>query len=358
MEENLNKNVQEKEQTYQIYEYMKTHHSLLIACVSAVVAVASLLTYLLIYVVQCIRLNVWNVSAEIIGEVGKGNYFYAIIFGTLFYLVIPIGDQWLGMYFDKILYLLEFMKLQKGLLKKLSDYPNTKEEKRFVKKRALGIRKKVNRLRRKVVYMGISLLFVFGIVWVIFYIFFQISLVKIDWRTFVVLAFGLTVVFGSLLFKYKALHRNVMMPELKKRAQEVRDFESACDLLMEICDFETDVTDSRKKDKKFKEYLSDEGIASGVSMVGGAFLTLGVALVLVSFVSAYFQKEFWIYRDAMGREYAVVYQNEKQVVLEEAEIDGETISIYMGKQLFQTYEGNAFEYMKFEEVKRIGTNHD
>lgn len=351
MEETLIKYETEDKKTYRIYEYMKAHHSLLIACVSAMVAVASLVCCLLTYVIQCICLNTWNVPVEIIGEIGKGKYFYAIIYGTLFYLAIPVGDNWLSVYFDKILYHFDYIRLMNRLIKRLPEYQKNKEDKKFVKKRTRELKKKVNRIKRKLVIRVIILLVIFGVVLELTYVCFQISLAKITWETMMVFAVGIVFLYGLSLWKYKKLHRNVKLPELEKRVQKVGNFEKTCELMMEICDIAAEVEDSHNENKSIREYMSDEDIVLGIAMVIRSFLTLSIALVLVSFIIPKVQKEFWIYSDNAGKQYAVVYRDDKKVVLEEAEIEEKKILINTGKQLIKTYEGNVFEYRKFDEVE-------
>lgn len=355
MEDYLIKNEQEKEQTYQIYEYMKEHNSLLVASLSAMVAVASLISYLLIYVIQCICLNAWNVPVEIIGEVGKGKYFYAIIFGTLFYLIVPIGDKWLRIRFEKVFCLLDYIKLMKRLIRELPKSQKSKERKKYLKKRINKLKMKVNGIKCKLIVIEISILLTFGVIWGISFVIFQLSLARITWKGIGIIGLNTVIVSGLLRFKYKKTYHNDKLPELVKRAQEAETFDTMSELLMEVCDVATNMTGWKDENKKIREHLSDKDIISGLRLVTRSFLTLSSVLLVVSFLTPKFQKEFWIYSDeSTGKQYAVIYRDNKQLILDEVTIEGKTISINIEKQLFKTYEDNVFEYIKFDEVKRIG----
>lgn len=355
MDHELKENVHtvEGEKTYKIYNYMEKHHSLLIASVSAFVAFGSVATNVLIYIYQCLSLHYWNVSMELVSEVKQGKYFYVAIIGILYYCFVSIYQMHLKNIFDAHLYVFKLVKLQKKLLKKLCRYQRTKEKRQYISKQSSEIRKNLSVIKRTVLKKVFFMIIGPSVLWMGFFILFQISIGIISRYILIIGGVDLLIIISISLWFFYYIYKRDDIEELKIKVQNVGNSETTLNLLIEINDLISGISKISIKNRSFKEYFSDKSVKTFIMSLIGAYVSLFTFFVLNGLLTARTQKGFWLYQDIGGQYYAVVYQSPDKVILEEANIADNTITINVNKQFFETYQENKFEYVEFDRVERI-----
>lgn len=343
--------VEEKE-TYKLYNYMEKHHSLLIASISAVVAVASLVTSVLIFVYQCIVLQSWKVSMELVGEVKGGKLFYIAILGALYYFCVPIYQMCIQKIIQRYYLYFPLAKVQKRISKKL--YCLNKRREKEWKEALKELKKSINGTKRlaikKVlgVTLGASILLAFSM------FLFQISLGNVKGTTlFFVGSVLFIVLLGASFFLIKRTIDRSKIKEFEERTRNILNSNDAVDLMKEIMDYQKDLSSVKATKRTIKEYFCDRSIGTFVELMIETFVCLCVFFVLSGTMTAKTQNTFWIYEDKIGKNYVVIYQNEEKAIMKEAEIRDNSILINLDRQMIKTLEENQFKYMKFEHVERV-----
>ena len=109
-------------------EYLKTHHTLLIACISAIVTIISFWIGLLSHVYQKIILEEYNVPLDIINTTNHGRLFYYVLMSIAFYAINPLIQESLMKVFLKYY---RRTAIDKLLRVKLRDDEDKKKEAAF-----------------------------------------------------------------------------------------------------------------------------------------------------------------------------------------------------------------------------------
>lgn len=343
------------EETYKIYNYMEGHHSLLIASVSAIVAVGSLATCILIYISHCIRLSEWNIPIEIIGEVKHGRYFYVAIIGVLYYYSVPMCQKNLYNIFQKYYFYFPIIKLEKQLLRKIYNKNADKETRNIMKNRIKPIKKDINSYKKELIGVIFLSIIAIGILCGSLAILFLISMGSFNRYCWIIVAILLLTMLLITFFSFRKIGRRKDIDNIKKRVREVSNIDEVFDLLTEIQNIKISLKQSRER-KEFIEHLRDDNIVESAEIIFISFVMLCIVLIVNTYTTIKNQTGFWLYQDDTGQRYAVVYQDEEQVVLEEVFIDNDNISINVDKQLFLCYKDNLFEYYEFESVEKVNNN--
>lgn len=343
----------EDRRTHRIFDYMEKHHSLLIASVSAFVTVGSLVTSILVYLYQCLRLQAWNVPMELLSEVKLSKYLYVAVIGMLYYCSIPIYQIYLQNIFQEQFDFFTLLKLQRKLIKKLYKYQKKDKEKINIKEAVFRLKRDLNFIKRYVLRKTLYMIFSASFLWSIIFILFEISIGGIGIYNIISGGIVLLLVFGITLLFFKHSYRRDDIEELKLKEKNVEDNLAAVELIEEICNLEKKMANPHSKNRKIKEYLSDKNIGEFAILIISAFISLCLFFIATGFITGKVQKGFWLFQDEVGQYYAIVYQNDERLVMEEAFINDDTITINVNKQLFKIYQENQFEYMEFEHVEQI-----
>ncbi len=356
----------EEEQTYKIYDYMEKHHSLLIACISGMVAIGSLATSILVYIYQCMKLHTWNIPLELIGEIGKGKYFYVAVIGILYYFFVPIYQMHLQNVFKEHFCFFIYIKLQKKLIRKMRCYLKNKK-KGCRKKYSIELvaamkdldnsiselKKSMRDVKRIVIFRIVWKILGSSILWVLFFVLFQVSMSKMSSSSIIVSIVCLFVLISVSLISVRNVYKGTATEELKNKINNINSIKEGLVLLPELYIDKQSFWKDIDKKREQKEFFSDNSLSIFGFFVIYAFVAVFIFFSVSGLSDDKMKNGFWIYQSQGGQYYAVVYQNQEQVILEEAIIENDDILINTNKQLFKIYEDNQFEYREFEHVKRI-----
>lgn len=343
----------ENKESYKIYDYMEKHHSLLIACVSAFVAIGSLATSVLAYVYQCLKLQAWNVPMEFLSEIKQSKYFYAALIGMLYYCFIPIYQMYLQNIFKEQFIFFDLVNLEKKLMKKLCIYQKKKGKTMDINEQVLILKKCLNVIKGDILKKVVFMVFGASFLWGILFILFEVSIGGIGIYSFICGGTVLLFMFGTTLFFFRKSNKINEIEKLNNKAQNVEDNLQIVELIEEINDLCKKLINSSGKNKKIKGLFSDRNLSILVSVIVGGFIEFCVCFMTIGFITGKVQTGFWLYQDGRGQYYAVVYQNENEVILEKAFIEDNKISINVNTQLFKTYQDSQFEYVEFEHVEKV-----
>lgn len=350
VESSENTSKEDYDDTYRIYEYMKDHTSMLIASVSAIVAVGSIFSSVLIYIYQCLILQYWNVPTEFIGEVKRGRFFYIIIIGAIYYGFALIYQMYVINVFEKNLYIIEIINLEMKLLKKRCKLQKINYKKTLGKDFS-SYRKHINDYKRYSFIQIVKSLTGVSIIWLILFSFFMLSIGNIykHFYDYIISLWIFLILFCWINFKFKYM-KNIKHKFKNKNAENNSE---ELEVRNELENILKDVSKSTIKNKAFREYFCDKNISILLVLILSMLVALLFFFISYSLIIPRLQKEFLIFKDESGQSYAVVYQNENQLILEEAFILDKNILINVNKQLFISYQENLFEYMTFDRVERI-----
>jgi len=361
--------------TFKIFDYFKSHHSLLIGCISIAVTLISFSVSMLAYLYQILQLRAWNVPAEIVGN--------TILNKSLYYIVIVIIMMIAEMilldrikklyihYYRNIVYstfwnaYCKEIKKMEIVAKKASHSYNHLKKKHNYKPSVDELNeqeeneKRIKELRQDYQYYHkdlwkdiISFKLLIGvIILLICFLLLPISLLFqlmtnsnileaiISW----ILLCCLIVFFGrqSAITYYKPYTprriRRIVHTRYKTDAS-ISGFEEAME----------DYFDNLETDISLKSMFSDKSLSilSQMFLFSLAFIVL---IIVIAGMNTTNTKEFWIYSDN-NTQYVVIYQNTETMVLEQAHIDGDQITIHTDRMKYIAPNNCEIQKKKFETV--------
>lgn len=349
----------EEEKSYKIYNYMEKHHSLLIAIVSAIVAVGSLFMNVLIYIYQCIVLQRWNVSMELVGEIRKGKFFYIAILGAVYYFCVPFCQMCMQKVIKKYYLYFPMAKIQNQISKKIYRLKRVKGrvKKKEWKEEIKDLRKCINEVKKEAKKKMLGLVIGVGVLFVFCLGLFQVSLGNVEVSTLVLVGGMIfVIVLGMCFFSIRRLIDRSKIKEFKKATKKIASRSDAIKLMNEVMDYQKSIISVKETKRTIKELVCDKNIGTFVEFMAETFICLCMFFVLSGIATAKMQKDFWVFKDESGKSHAIIYQDEERAIMKEAEIIENVIKIYLDRQLITTLCDNKIEYMKFDSVECIEEN--
>lgn len=322
-------------------DYFKEHHTLMIASISAMITFISFLISLLSHLYQKIILQEYNVPLDIINTANHGRLFYYVLISIAFYAVVPVIQEALMK-----VYLKYFRQsaLNKLLRIRLQDDEETVKEKVFNN----VLDKDRKEFKKSLLFGILALLLLFLIVYLTYSVAtssFNITMI-VSW---LVLSIVFIIFARIVAIKKVGEYSPKRVKEFIKIIENENDEQKRKELSFPYIDKLVNLSlDSMVKPRR----LSD-------SKVFGYLLTIFVSLISVvllvitsGYIEAKTRNSYWIHHEG-NRTYAVVYQNPEIIVLEEALVENETITIVRNMQRYVTFEDFQVEKMSFKNVVKV-----
>lgn len=341
------------QETYHVLEFVEKHTSAFIAILSGMVAVAAFVLNLVAYVYQRIRLNPWHIGGEVIDYWGSGQVYVALIVDVAYFVLICALSVALACSFVNYYRARAAWQYTQGQSKLMSETVHKMQsemkvyvaecakddatEKELLTTTVSGVNarlkdmnKRLARARRNMLLrIGlISLLIVLLAVPVIFLMLGTTGEVE---PRIGVLTWGITAlsIVLSAMTQAKQLD-NTCAP--RTVCSNIKSITQNSDIAFKELDKKGDEAVRKRKQSTVRLALSDRAVKENVGRALLSTLLMISIFLMTAGGSAYQQKEFWIYSDAINT-YAVAYQDSNHCVLKQATLNGDEIIIHTGEQL-------------------------
>lgn len=373
----------EKKREQDIYDYFKEHPSVLISCISGVVLIIGFIFNTLIYVNECKYLNYWHLDEGLV-EIRNPNQIYEMAMVSIFYIAIMLIQCFcsltLNQYQNKIqisIYgklLLKSMKKEYKNLEPRTDKSGKKEKKEVKKTEELlenkellerieedieKYEKSIKSFSKKVINRNLCNVFVAVIISIIllgitYYLSALTSVSGVNWKK----VLGWTFLSSSLIWGMSCIGLTIAQWPFNIRfrklcfEEQVRRFERCMDR------YEEDETEYPLKilmEFRVREHINRESVYS---------LIIYATVIFVTFVGMINRtKEDEIENNRSfnivvcdNQEYAIIYRDSSYFYLEEVEIIGSEVFVYVDRQRWIAKEDVEIINREFDEVSRIDIN--
>lgn len=368
--------------TYRVYSYLEQHNTLLIAAISALVAIISALISTAAYIYQKLILHGWNIDFRIINFSVKGQLYYYILFSLIYIISIMLFSNLTQKIFNRYIQCKASVTYYKYILKKLrkqSALLITKEfktKKRNLKKAASALSEEttnyltslsnkdkdfknaINDVRRdvRVLHKTIAKNMLPGLLSSTILLFpimfaYQIATANSSWPTVLiswVLCSGITMSFAYI--RARQANKDIAPKKIKEEIN--KSWPSDRDKLDGLKKRILKNVTEQAPPWAVKQTLSDQSLSRIALNLFSVFVTLFLAISLTGLFSSAWQIEYWIYTDEL-QQYVVAYQDETQCVLKQAEIDDNRLIINTSRQKIVNNDNIILVSRKFSKVEKI-----
>lgn len=318
-----------------IFDFFLEHNSLLIACVSGLVAIISFYISLLSYVSLRIRLNEYAILPELVMVNGQGNIFYRIIAAVIFYIALILTQYIIKYYIHK------YYALLAGELYYLF-YKDT-----FTKK---SIKKEKWKIWRSTLLYISPYIIIFALICLLY----NLANNDLSWTTLIFAIIMLLNIFTGAYLSERKNKKRYNEKTIKNRVERIK---KGMDNIDEghICEDDKllikdvkDITDALHKQK----IITNESVIMSAVFIVIAMVCSFLSVVINSTLEVQYQKKYPIYYDN-EKEYAIVFQNDNSYVLEEIKTNGDDLIIYRNKQRYLSSDDITVEYKKYKNIQKM-----
>ena len=366
--------------TYRVFDYLKEHHTLLIACISAIVAGISFFINFIAYLYQRLTLQGWNVDSRIVDFSVKGQLYYYIIVSFIYIAAICGFNSLVAKMFTRYYqnsasityvkcivrkmkgehnsYIKRALKLKRQLKKKRGTLDQAEqewldEEIRYTEE-TKSKRKEINRilrsLRRNVIKNMLGGLLAVAILWFITIFIYQATVQQLSWTLLPLWLVGFGIIaFGACL---QARRANKELSPKKIRREVDETWAIGYKETTVLWDKALDIVAKPYPRLTVKQLLSDGNLKRLAETAINLLFTLTSTIIIMGIVKTPLQREYWIYADEI-KQYVVIYTNDDWYILKEAEIYGDKLVVNTSKERIINSNDITLEYRHFSEVKRI-----
>lgn len=366
--------------TYRIYNYLKREPSIIIALGSAIIAVGTAITNLLVYIKEKQFLDYWRVSSSNIMNSQGQLYFICATLALVIigFLILSFINSSVTKYylntrgfifcqrilkrsrllemkanFDrlKIRFLLFKYKIKSEKIGQNIDskieltnefLTKTKEDSKKNICNIKNIKKDLKKHKKLEKFaLVIKLFFAFILVYICQLIFFSLSTLMIEnlWLYTAALSLIEILLFILIIFFLREEKK-----EIKKDVAKYLDGDEK---------IKDKYLNSTENQKRLIDKISDNSLKIlGIQAICYFLLILIFSIVYTSEMASE-KKKFYIY-EYNGEHYALIYDNDNNYIFEKAQIEDDVLIINTQKQMFVNKDGILMDFLEFEEVKREG----
>ena len=366
--------------TYRVFDYLKEHHTLLIACISAIVAGISFFINFIAYLYQRLTLQGWNVDSRVVDFSVKGQLYYYIIVSFIYiasicgfnYLIAKMFARYYQNsasityakcvvrkmkkeYNQHIKHIAKFerqMKKERGALDQaeqelLDQITRRTEKNRYNRKK---IHRLIRRLRRNVIKNILAGLLATAILWLIIIFIYQVAVLQLSWMLFPSWLVGFCAIALGAYIQARRANKELVPQRIRKVVDET--WEKGFEETIMLWDKALEIAAKPYPRLTVKQLLSDGNLKRLAETAINLFCTLTFTIIVMGIVKTPLQREYWIYADEI-KQYVVIYTNDDWYILKEAEIYGDKLVVNTLKERILNSNDITLEYRHFSEVKRI-----
>lgn len=383
----LQKYEDEKEEKTSVSQYLKEHTSLLIAIVSAIVAITTFCMNACIYYINVRKLQFWGFSKEQLQSVSANQiYILAAVVLFIFYniLVYKSLHKAFLVYFEKVHKIkdlrkaLKIISSEKKKRKRINrkqrreirrqskktdgknvtkniyvELPRIKEQTEALKKTYDDYKPSIRSLRFFSVIQLLPTIIIFLVLGVISFYILVFALDSNPTTRFPLLPYAIIFTFLIMTVQYLPERLGSISRNNKQAKKLAYDQEKLRELMQDVVsEFETppEYPASKLFNASWMRLPTNREISSFAVKYSVVMLALSVILVAYSTLQSH--SSFPIVDSPEGT-FAVVYQNGKTYYMEEATISGNKIEINTNKQRIVEANDFSYEIIEFEETKII-----
>lgn len=311
---------------YSILVYLKNHTAITVTLFSAIIAICSFFVNTYIYLLNNSYLNYWNIDSSFI-SLNKQDQFY-IVCSTLVFIVITT--------FINILINWSFNNLnttRKSLvyINEIKTIVNKNVKNKQMEKNKLFYEKLNDKLLKKKKEKASNIIAILACIVLSILILYLVSAIFCFFiNDFTKNNFYLPIIY-SFVFTLTGIIMTIIFSVIGTKKQNVID-KAHSNFERDGMDVNLDLYDHDKLAQKLHNYLNNKSIIFFIIVIGIYLLIPLIVFSSIGKITAESQTGFYVIEDCESHDYAVIYNNGTELILEEAKIEDETITIDTTKQ--------------------------
>lgn len=329
------------------------HNTLRFAIIAAVISTA---LGALSYCYHCAILNGWNISVDYLTVFRSDKILYFLLFGVMYFILITLLQPYLSSKSTRLLMIVcaysALSKMENVFLKlELSNkYPSTISKIEGIKTRCKQVGRQIG-LKTLIAYI-VGILLYTGLYCLLVYVVAgdtqqHTSLATITYMT-------CCVFLGSICHTFLTIPSEVT--DLKDKVCRLEDSavstSQKLDNIVSVADSIAMVLTKLKNSKSGVERSIMSLTTADIGGMVASSILMGAAIIFIGYLTPKMQKDFWIYNNG-SETYAVVYVEGERIFLKRADIQDDSIRIYLDKQIITTGTDKSLVYYKFETSELI-----
>ena len=369
--------------TYRIFTYLEQHHPLLIACISALMAIASASINAVAYVYQKVTLYGWNIDYRLINFSTKGQLYYYVLFSLVYYISILLFSSLIQKIFTRYIRSLACVTYYKRRLKKckaqlgsvsktFATLERSHKRKSYIhipseddNETLESIRKQIKDLKGQIksarqdirkTHRSIAKNMLLGLLAAAILLLpimfaYQITTSNITWAMLLVswlLCSGITMCISYI--RVRRANKDIAPKKIKEVIN--RSWPENTEELDRLSEKIFGTTTAQIPPRTIKQTLSDQSLYRIAENLFSVFFALFLTITLMGLTNSVGKTEYWIYTDE-SQQYVVAYQDETHCILKEAEIDGNQLIVNTSRQKIVSSDNILLMSRKFSKVEKI-----
>ena len=358
-----------EEKTFKIKNYCKNNTVSLIAVITAIVTAMSMVLKLLVILIEKNKMNYWHIDYNLNISISSGDQLYYVgmsvvitaVMSLLYYGLRSVIKTFLNcLYYNKCIIMIKaFTNIyEKCNDFSFDDYSEDGLSTKMVHESFDRLEKESNEIRKDQLKALIVFFIIFTLLIISLYLIFQMINGELR-KSYVISNFVTAVLLTIIAFVFEYNNKkNRKYRQTKKKMPpiiiEKTDYSENEITQMVLCSANLSmiaVDYSKEIESMFQKMLLDDDLIKNlISFVFAAFVCSFLSISIMSFSNEDSRNSFYLYEN-QGKQYALVYNNDKYMIFEEAIIDKSKISINCNSQLIMENNDNIYlERTEFKEV--------